>query len=179
MAGMAGRRSGRNGCFGAAAAGVLHGARTIPTVAGRSMRALSRLADVLFGKFGGQVGHEGRGQCNSRGERRNFDSVTDPSFKTNLDHLLALAARHAIPAIYDAREYAVAPTARTASRSRSLPRRHSDKGSALLGYSSSPRLPCDRSISPSASLGSRVCINQLPCLARAASNLLIRSTLGS
>ena len=46
MAGMAGRRSGRNGCFGAAAAGVLHGARTIPTVAGRSMRALSRLADV-------------------------------------------------------------------------------------------------------------------------------------
>ena len=43
---MAGRRSGRNGCFGAAAAGVLHGARTIPTVAGRSMRALSRLADV-------------------------------------------------------------------------------------------------------------------------------------
>ena len=41
MAGMAGRRSGRNGCFGAAAAGVLHGARTIPTVAGRSMRALS------------------------------------------------------------------------------------------------------------------------------------------
>jgi hypothetical protein len=27
-------------------AGVLHGARTIPTVAGRSMRALSRLADV-------------------------------------------------------------------------------------------------------------------------------------
>ena len=46
MAGMAGRRSRRNGCFGAAAAGVLHGARTIPTVAGRSMRALSRLADV-------------------------------------------------------------------------------------------------------------------------------------
>ena len=46
MAGMAGRRSGRNGCFGAAAAGVLHGARTIPTVAGRSRRALSRLADV-------------------------------------------------------------------------------------------------------------------------------------
>ena len=46
MAGMAGRRSGRNGCFGPAAAGVLHGARTIPTVAGRSMRALSRLADV-------------------------------------------------------------------------------------------------------------------------------------
>jgi hypothetical protein len=46
MAGMAGRRSGRNSCFGAAAAGVLHGARTIPTVAGRSMRALSRLADV-------------------------------------------------------------------------------------------------------------------------------------
>ena len=46
MAGMAGRRSGRNGCFGAAAAGVLHGARIIPTVAGRSMRALSRLADV-------------------------------------------------------------------------------------------------------------------------------------
>jgi hypothetical protein len=43
---MAGRRSGRNGCFGASAAGVLHGARTIPTVAGRSMRALSRLADV-------------------------------------------------------------------------------------------------------------------------------------
>ena len=40
------RRTGRNGCFGAAAAGVLHGARTIPTVAGRSMRALSRLADV-------------------------------------------------------------------------------------------------------------------------------------
>jgi putative ABC transport system substrate-binding protein len=34
--------------------------------------------------------------------------VTDPSFTTNLDHLLALAARHAIPAIYDAREYAVA-----------------------------------------------------------------------
>jgi DNA-directed RNA polymerase specialized sigma24 family protein len=33
-------------CFEAAAAGVLHGARTIPTVAGRSMRALSRLADV-------------------------------------------------------------------------------------------------------------------------------------
>ena len=46
MAGMAGRRSGWNGCFGAAAAGVLHGARIIPTVAGRSMRALSRLADV-------------------------------------------------------------------------------------------------------------------------------------
>ena len=46
MAGMAGRRSGRNGCFEASAAGVLHGARTIPTVAGRSMRALSRLADV-------------------------------------------------------------------------------------------------------------------------------------
>ena len=46
MLGMAGRRSRRNGCFGAAAAGVLHGARTIPTVAGRSMRALSRLADV-------------------------------------------------------------------------------------------------------------------------------------
>src|ERR1700730_17647292 len=42
---MAGRRSGRNGCFGAAAAGVLHGARTIPTVAGRSRRALSPLAD--------------------------------------------------------------------------------------------------------------------------------------
>ena len=39
-------RTRRNGCFGAAAAGVLHGARTIPTVAGRSMRALSRLADV-------------------------------------------------------------------------------------------------------------------------------------
>jgi hypothetical protein len=46
MAGMAGRRSGRNGCLGAAAAGVLHGTRTILTVAGRSMRALSRLADV-------------------------------------------------------------------------------------------------------------------------------------
>ena len=46
MAGMAGRRSGRNGCLGAAAAGVLHDTRTIPTVAGRSMRALSRLADV-------------------------------------------------------------------------------------------------------------------------------------
>ena len=46
MAGMAGRRSGRNGCFGSSAAGVLHGARTIPTVAGRWMRALSRLADV-------------------------------------------------------------------------------------------------------------------------------------
>jgi hypothetical protein len=46
MAGMAGRRPGRNGCFGTAAAGVLHGARTIPTVAGRLMRALSRLADV-------------------------------------------------------------------------------------------------------------------------------------
>ena len=45
MAGMAGRRSGRNGCFGAAAAGVLHDARTIPTVAGRSRRALSPLAD--------------------------------------------------------------------------------------------------------------------------------------
>ena len=33
---------------------------------------------------------------------------TDPFFTTNLDHLLALVARHAIPAIYDAREYAVA-----------------------------------------------------------------------
>ena len=33
---------------------------------------------------------------------------TDPFFTTNRDHLLTLAARHAIPAIYDAREYAVA-----------------------------------------------------------------------
>ena len=33
---------------------------------------------------------------------------TDPFFQTNSDHLLALTARHAIPAIYDAREYAVA-----------------------------------------------------------------------
>jgi putative tryptophan/tyrosine transport system substrate-binding protein len=33
---------------------------------------------------------------------------TDPFFTTNLDHLLALVARHAIPAIYDSREYAVA-----------------------------------------------------------------------
>ena len=41
MAGMAGRRSGRNGCFEASAAGVLHSARTIPTVAGRWMRTVA------------------------------------------------------------------------------------------------------------------------------------------
>jgi putative tryptophan/tyrosine transport system substrate-binding protein len=33
---------------------------------------------------------------------------TDPFFTTNLDRILALAARHAIPAIYDSREYAAA-----------------------------------------------------------------------
>ena len=33
---------------------------------------------------------------------------TDPFFTVNRDYLLALAAHHAIPAIYDAREYAVA-----------------------------------------------------------------------
>ena len=61
MAGMAGRRSGRNGCFGAAAAGVLHGARTIPKVAGRSRRALSRLGTVPA--FGHSIPQRSLDEC--------------------------------------------------------------------------------------------------------------------